>query len=185
MSLGPLVLTKLQAQRLVKEIVSDAKGLASKLRELRDRLGWKALDYDSWAVCVKEEFGYSKDWANKQIAALKVRGRVNTTVSTPSPDGGAMPDVRGQVGTMVPSKPSRTGLRRRICTIPAPVLCIFFGVNQSETVCWEPWFPLAPSHLALPRHRVMGWIPWYSPSPSLSGQRSACWPSPSSTRILP
>ena len=91
-SVATLPMTKTQARRLVDQIRSDVRDLAAKLRELRDRLGWKALDYDSWAACVKEEFGYSKRWANLQIAALKVRGQVGTMVPTPSPNGGAMPE---------------------------------------------------------------------------------------------
>ena len=81
-------LTKTEAKRLVKEIVSDAEQLAVKLQELRDRLGWKALGYDSWAECVTTEFGYSKDWANRQIKAHEVGGRVTPIGVTQSPTGG-------------------------------------------------------------------------------------------------
>jgi len=91
-SIATLPMSKTEARGLVKEILSDAKRLAAKLQELRDRLGWKALGYDSWAACVKAEFGYSKRWANQQIEAANVRERVGTVVPTESPDGGAIPE---------------------------------------------------------------------------------------------
>ncbi|MFH1265792.1 MAG: hypothetical protein ABIK89_08685, partial [Planctomycetota bacterium] len=89
----PKPMRKAEAARLVAEIQNDVKALATKLRELRERLGWKSLGYDSWAECVKVEFDRTKDWANKQIKAAEIRERVNTKVSTESPSGGELPET--------------------------------------------------------------------------------------------
>jgi hypothetical protein len=73
---------KAEARKLVKEILGDAANLAAKLRELRERAGWKSLGHDSWAACVEAEFGYSKRYANYMIEADQVRERVGTIVPT-------------------------------------------------------------------------------------------------------
>jgi hypothetical protein len=40
--------------------------------ELYERDGWKALGYDSWQDCVVKEFGKSKSYLYRQLAAAKV-----------------------------------------------------------------------------------------------------------------
>lgn len=80
------VLTKPQAEKLVKAICDDAQNLAGKLRDFHDRLGWQALGYASWGECVQEEFGYTKRHANRLIEATQVRDRVGQICPTPPPD---------------------------------------------------------------------------------------------------
>ena len=92
-------------------------GLAAKLRELRDRMGWTALGYDSWAECVQGEFNYSKQHANRLIAAQQTRGRVEPIGSTESPDGGAVPESHTQ---HLPSGPWVPG--HELEAIPCPTL---------------------------------------------------------------
>jgi len=81
-----------EAKHLVEEIVSGARLLAAKLQELRDRMGWKALGYDSWAECVTGEFGYSKRHANRLIAAQETRVKLGPIGPTEAPDGGEVPE---------------------------------------------------------------------------------------------
>lgn len=90
--IAALPMTKTEAKGLVKEILSDAKQLAAKLQELRDRLGWKALGYDSWAECVEREFGYSKRHANRLIAAQNTRDEVGPIGPTQTPGSGELPE---------------------------------------------------------------------------------------------
>lgn len=77
-----LMMPKSEAQALVQQIRDRAEDLASLLAELRDRKGWKALGYDSWALCCEEEFHYSRQHANRLIGAREVRARLESTGST-------------------------------------------------------------------------------------------------------
>lgn len=130
---APRPLTKRQAQHLVKLILADAELLAEKLRELRERQGWKALGYDSWAACVEGEFGYSKRHADRLIAAQKTREQVGPIGPAQSPNGGAIPESHARELGCLPDdqraacyqdyldecketggKPTATGLRKKV-----------------------------------------------------------------------
>ena len=131
--IAALPMTKTEAKGLVKEILSDAKQLAAKLQELRDRLGWKALGYDSWAECVEREFGYSKRHANRLIAAQNTRDEVGPIGPTQTPGSGELPESHARELGRLPNdqradcyrdfideceqagaKPTAAGLRERV-----------------------------------------------------------------------
>lgn len=79
---------KSEAKNLVKAIREKACELAGALRVLRDRKGWQALGYESWAACCEGEFGYSKSQANRLIAADKVKDNVTQICATQAPGRG-------------------------------------------------------------------------------------------------
>jgi len=94
------LMPKAEAQQLLEAIRADVTNLAEKLREFRDRFAWASLGYDSWANCVKEEFGYSKQHANRLIAAQQIKRRVEPIGSTYAPR-----KQGGEGGTKVPPTP--------------------------------------------------------------------------------
>lgn len=65
------------------------------------REGRVALGYATWAKCCEEEFGYSKQHANRLIQAAK---------------------ISQQVGTIVPTEPLPESHARELGKVPAPGL---------------------------------------------------------------
>ena len=50
-----LPMTKGEATKVVRDINAGARNLCKLLTELRNRLGWQALGYTSWAECCEKE----------------------------------------------------------------------------------------------------------------------------------
>ncbi|WP_422923096.1 hypothetical protein [Singulisphaera sp. PoT] len=59
--------------QVIRKGLDDIREMAL---ELRDREGWKALGYPSWAECIAGEFGRSKNYINRQIAAALIEQEV-------------------------------------------------------------------------------------------------------------
>jgi hypothetical protein len=72
-----------QARRLCEKIARQAENLRELLLQLRDGQGWLALGYASWASCCEEEFGYSKQHANRLIKAEEINRQVEPMGSIP------------------------------------------------------------------------------------------------------
>ncbi len=83
-------MAKTEARRIVCAIHKQAKNLRELLLQLRDRTGWKALGYDTWAACCEKEFGYSKSQANRLIKTQQVGEQVAHTCA-------ASPNVRQSI----------------------------------------------------------------------------------------
>jgi len=134
-------MTETEAQGLVDEINAGILCLGEKLLELRNRRGWQALGYVSWDVCVRAEFNYTRQHANRLIKAQEFRARlalgapdqVEPIGSTHPPDNGKTPESHARVLGRLPddqqiacyedfldecnkagAKPTARGLRKKV-----------------------------------------------------------------------
>ena len=65
-------LSKEEAQNLIQEIKDDFTSIRQKLRLLEEKKGYKALGYQSFDDCCKEEFkDISSRYLGRNIAALR------------------------------------------------------------------------------------------------------------------
>ena len=63
----------------IKQHVQQARAL---LLDLHEREGWIALGYDSWERCVTSEFGHSRSYMYRQLAAAKLELEVGSDVGS-------------------------------------------------------------------------------------------------------
>lgn len=68
-----------EARSVVRRINHHLASARDLLLDLYQREGWRVLGYDSWEECVKEEFGKSRSYLYRQLAA----GRLEKALSLP------------------------------------------------------------------------------------------------------
>ena len=61
------------ARAFVESIKKRVGDIREMLIELHDRLGWEALGYKSWEACIKEEFGWDRRYADRQLSAGRIQ----------------------------------------------------------------------------------------------------------------
>lgn len=71
-----------EARSVVRRINHHLSSARDLLLDLYQREGWRALGYGSWEECVKEEFGKSRSYLYRQLAA----GRLEKALSLPVGD---------------------------------------------------------------------------------------------------
>ena len=69
-----------EARALVEEIRSHLLNARAKLLLLYERQGWLSLGYTSWAECVEQEFGKSRSYLYRQLAAAQIEKGVGAPV---------------------------------------------------------------------------------------------------------
>ena len=80
------MMTAEEARRRVTAINSQLNNVRALLLDFHDREGWKALGYESWVECVKEEFGQSKAYLYRQLGAAQIEQRILEAEKSPIGD---------------------------------------------------------------------------------------------------
>jgi hypothetical protein len=75
-AIATVVMTKEEAETCVSEIRSMSHKLRELLVTLYEREGWKALGYESFADCAKQEFGNSAAYMYRQLASGTLEKRL-------------------------------------------------------------------------------------------------------------
>lgn len=65
-------MTAPEARRAVEAIRGHMAEARKQLFDLETRQGWRALGYESWAACVRSEFGASMSQLYRQLKAAKI-----------------------------------------------------------------------------------------------------------------
>lgn len=88
-SLAPM--TKMDAVKCCIEIRNNLGSVRSRLLELHNREGWRALGYKSWRECVQQEFGGSQSRMYQELAAAQVEVNISHLVEIPESSQPAKP----------------------------------------------------------------------------------------------
>lgn len=75
-----VLMTSEEARAAVDAIKSHVQKARALLLDLHEREGWKALGYESWEKCVSSEFGRSRSYMYRQLAAAKLELEVGSEV---------------------------------------------------------------------------------------------------------
>lgn len=79
-------MSKQEARECVSAIKENMESLRLMLLELHRRRGWEALEYDSWEDCATKEFGRSRSYVFKLLAAAQVEESLGSLVKSPIGD---------------------------------------------------------------------------------------------------
>ncbi len=80
-----------EAWECVSAIKENMESLRFMLLELHRRRGWEALGYDSWDDCATQEFGRSRSYVFKLLAAAQVEESLGSLVKSPIGDSVDIP----------------------------------------------------------------------------------------------
>lgn len=75
-----VLMTSEEARAAVDAIKSHVQQARALLLDLHEREGWRALGYSSWEECVSDEFGRSRSYMYRQLAAAKLEIGVGSEV---------------------------------------------------------------------------------------------------------
>ena len=74
--LATIVMTKEEAESCVRQIRDTSHKMRELLLDLYDRDGWKALGYESFTDCIKQEFAGGMAYMYRQLAAASMEKRL-------------------------------------------------------------------------------------------------------------
>ena len=75
-------MSAMEARECVNAIKGNLESLRLMLLELHRRRGWEALGYNSWEDCAKAEFGKSRAYTFRLLAAAQVEENLASAVES-------------------------------------------------------------------------------------------------------
>ena len=75
-------MSAMEARECVNAIKNNLESLRLMLLELHRRTGWEALGYSSWEDCAKAEFGKSRAYTFRLLAAAHVEENLASAVES-------------------------------------------------------------------------------------------------------
>jgi histone H3/H4 len=88
-------MSKAEAKDAVSKINDSVMSAATMLQDFRDRKGWLALGYDSWAICCDKEFEISYQHAHRLIDAKKMQDKLSPIGEVPALKENALRELKG------------------------------------------------------------------------------------------